>query len=129
MPPLNLVSAHYPSKNRFGDVLELPKIYKLWSNPCKVRANCHLLPKLGVVLEPCKEMTTRGRNGNTTKRFYSRSSCHVIVISLGSSGSSLNLGRGWRFDISFQTRFVKRRRRRRGRRRRGRRRRRRHLSP
>ena len=54
---------------------------------------CPLLRNFGVVLEHPKGRTTRGRNWNTLKYDFFKGLCPIVVLSLGASGSSLNLPR------------------------------------
>ena len=51
---------------------------------------CPLLRSFGVVLEPPKGRTTRGRNWNTFKYEFFKGLCPMVVLSLGASGTSLN---------------------------------------
>ena len=59
---------------------------------------CPLLRSFGVVLEPPKGRTTRGRNWNTLKYEFFKG---IVVLSLGASGSSLNLLRTGRIVLSL----------------------------
>ena len=62
---------------------------------------CPLLRSFGVVLEPPKGRTTRGRNWNTVKYEFFKGLCPIVVLSLGASGSSLNLLRTGRTVLSL----------------------------
>ena len=62
---------------------------------------CPLLRSFGVVLEPPKGRTTRGRNWNTLKYEFFKGLCPIVVLSLGASGTSLNLLRTGRIVLSL----------------------------
>ena len=62
---------------------------------------CPLLRSFRVVLEPPKGRTTRGRNWNTLKYEFFKGLCPIVVLSLGASGTSLNLLRTGRIVLSL----------------------------